>query len=527
MGTEYNLLTCLGKGTTVTLTIASPCVVTLALHGMRDGHPVVFSDNSNTLPTGLTKGTTYYVRSTAANTFNLYDTAANAKNTGSTTGRINTSGSQSGTHILVGDYWYRLPSTDTGNGGNYKARYGSAGSEKVYRRMFDWYESIPANRSFKKSLVLEIQGAWVDSYSNYSTGQALTGFESITITTKINGVSDPDSFHNGRHDTGYLRIETASGVPCIRTDNLNTVVDGVDFKATGSSASAFLGTVYATIRNCILQGTLDGVNSEAHRLYNNIVHDCPGIGIGCVAYRSGAVVFNNLVIGCGTGISGANSYTCFVVNNCCIGNTTNWGTAPSAGFFANNAGASGDTIWTSSGETSKNVSSSDFVNYVVPVTSSSNFAPSGDSVAHTSSSNLVDFAIKHYDWVVDADMLGNPRPSYKNGSTTYPDIGPIEFDWGYGPEPQQVTLAISGMVEGSILAIYKTSDGSAIISPTTIGASGSYVTTYSYTGNTQIEVVVRKGSSGTKYLPYSAPGLITSGGFGLVVNQAEDLVLNG
>ena len=42
-----------------------------------------------------------------------------------------------------------------------------------------------------------------------------------------------------------------------------------------------------------------------------------------------------------------------------------------------------------------------------------------------------------------------------------------------------------------------------------------------------ITVVVRKATGGTKYLPYSAPGLITSGGFGMVVSQVEDLVLNG
>lgn len=106
------------------------------------------------------------------------------------------------------------------------------------------------------------------------------------------------------------------------------------------------------------------------------------------------------------------------------------------------------------------------------------------------------------------------------------DIGAYEYDVGYVPV-LQVTLSISGMAEGSIMAVYKTSDGSAIISPTTISASGSYSTTYSYTGDTQITVVVRKGTSGTKYLPYSAPGLITSGGFGLVVSQVEDLVLNG
>lgn len=93
--------------------------------------------------------------------------------------------------------------------------------------------------------------------------------------------------------------------------------------------------------------------------------------------------------------------------------------------------------------------------------------------------------------------------------------------------PLLVDIEISGMAEGSVMAIYKKSDGSAIVNPTTIGASGSYSMTYNYTVDTPIEVVVRKGTSGIKYLPYKAPGLITNTGFALIVNQIEDTVLNG
>lgn len=74
------------------------------------------------------------------------------------------------------------------------------------------------------------------------------------------------------------------------------------------------------------------------------------------------------------------------------------------------------------------------------------------------------------------------------------------------------------------MAIYKTSDGTAIVSPTIIGASGSHMLTYDYVNDTQIEIVVRKGTSGTRYLPYSAPGLITENGFALIVNQVEDTI---
>lgn len=79
---------------TITVTIASPAVVTWTAHGLYDGAPVIFT-TSGALPTGITAGTTYYVgRGAAANTFNISTSLANS-NAGTF---VNTSGTQSGTH---------------------------------------------------------------------------------------------------------------------------------------------------------------------------------------------------------------------------------------------------------------------------------------------------------------------------------------------------------------------------------------------------------------------------------------------
>lgn len=75
---------------TVTLTIASPCVVTCNL-GLADGTPIMFS-TTGALPTGLLPGTEYYVKYLTSNTFNLALTAGGAA--------INTSGTQSGTQSV-------------------------------------------------------------------------------------------------------------------------------------------------------------------------------------------------------------------------------------------------------------------------------------------------------------------------------------------------------------------------------------------------------------------------------------------
>lgn len=77
---------------TVTITIASPGVVTWNNHGLANGQSVVLT-TTGALPTGLSTGTTYYVVNRAANTFQLSATSGGSA--------INTSGTQSGTHTAT------------------------------------------------------------------------------------------------------------------------------------------------------------------------------------------------------------------------------------------------------------------------------------------------------------------------------------------------------------------------------------------------------------------------------------------
>ena len=73
---------------TVTITIASPGVVTWNNHGLVNGCIVQFT-TTGTLPTGITAATPYYVVKMTTNTFQISLTNGGAS--------INTSGSQSGT----------------------------------------------------------------------------------------------------------------------------------------------------------------------------------------------------------------------------------------------------------------------------------------------------------------------------------------------------------------------------------------------------------------------------------------------
>ncbi|MGQ0446148.1 MAG: phage tail protein [Beijerinckiaceae bacterium] len=87
-----------GDSAPVTITIASPAVVTWTAHGLSNGQAVVFS-TTGALPTGLTAGTVYYVVAATTNTFQVAAAAGGAA--------INTSGSQSGIHTGTTGIWYQ------------------------------------------------------------------------------------------------------------------------------------------------------------------------------------------------------------------------------------------------------------------------------------------------------------------------------------------------------------------------------------------------------------------------------------
>lgn len=76
---------------TATMTIAAPCVVTVSATPA-NGTPVVFT-TTGALPTGLSAGTTYYVKRINATTFNVAATPGGTS--------ITTTGSQSGTHTAA------------------------------------------------------------------------------------------------------------------------------------------------------------------------------------------------------------------------------------------------------------------------------------------------------------------------------------------------------------------------------------------------------------------------------------------
>ena len=79
---------------TVTITIATPGVITWTAHGLVTGSPVVFT-TTGALPTGITAGTTYFAITSSTLGVNTFQIATSAVNAAAGTA-ITTSGTQSG-----------------------------------------------------------------------------------------------------------------------------------------------------------------------------------------------------------------------------------------------------------------------------------------------------------------------------------------------------------------------------------------------------------------------------------------------
>lgn len=82
----------MNAGDTVTMTLASPAVVTCSTYNFSVDDVVYFS-TTGALPTGVTASTAYYVTSISGNTFQFSATRAGTA--------VNSSGSQSGTHSVI------------------------------------------------------------------------------------------------------------------------------------------------------------------------------------------------------------------------------------------------------------------------------------------------------------------------------------------------------------------------------------------------------------------------------------------
>lgn len=570
MATIYSLV-CWGgsAGKTATMTIASPCVVTITNHGLRDGTGIVFS-TTGVLPTGITAGTTYYTRQvTNANSFHLYDTQANAENTASTTGRVNTSGTQSGTHTAKSAYYLGLSDT---------SRWGS----RIYAGIWAWKDARGPVCSQYDIEVCELGEAFAEltdkqwnSAGSAVSGdtQALASAKNIIIsktggevdaTGEYVGGTRTGAWHDGVEPTGiYLPankgyiiypIGFVTGSPALNLRRYRDTVDGFSIWSDTSGGlwwGIYVGKGSQRINAMMVSyngnsGTTSiEVNAPNGVISNNFCRTSGAGAIGCVfANSDGTLVIGNLFTGGTYGIySGGSSAKGFFYNNIAIGNTNDWyGDTSSVEGASNNGGDAGEAWMIGTGAVRYTVATTDFVNY-----SGRNFRPAAIT------SPQVEQGAAPYGAPL-TDLEDNVRPSYSGSSygtavtagsfvtglsytiasagttnftligaadsnvgTTFKatgagtgtgtatlnakmDIGPFEYDLGYGAWPVTRNLNFTGLQSGSQVIIY-TSGTTTELSRT--NSTGTTLTYNAGASGVTVDYTILKAG----YLPIRVTGV--------------------
>jgi len=210
---------------TVTMTIASPCVITWTAHGLIDGDIVVFT-TTDALPAGLTAGAHYYVTALTADTFTVSSTLLNPR-------PITTSGSQSGTHTATLSSHKIYESLQAGN------------TNHVPRNSATWWLDTGSTNRWKM----------FDQSINSQT----TNADSIQVTLATTGLCDSVALLNISAATARFRMtDSASGVvvttsianPCVVTQTGHSRVAGdkVVLSTTGALPTGLVvGTTYYVV----------------------------------------------------------------------------------------------------------------------------------------------------------------------------------------------------------------------------------------------------------------------------------------
>lgn len=225
---------------TVTITIASPGVVSLTAHGFDVTDPVVFA-TTGALPTGLTAGTTYYVATVlSANTFTVAPTPNGVV--------IATTGTQSGTQSLT-SY-----TTNFISGANilpaYSTMFNTPGASAL------WWAGASAST---------IYGA----YSNSRVTKNGTAAPAGTLTAT--GSATGGSLSQGYYEYAVTFVKTSTGAES------NAALDSAANVSTGTSGSAVFGV---TISN------YDTGIYTSMNVYRSSVNTSAGV----VGFTAGALV---------------------------------------------------------------------------------------------------------------------------------------------------------------------------------------------------------------------------------------------
>lgn len=251
---------------TVTITIATPGVVTWTSHGLSNGQQVVFT-TTGALPTGLTAGTAYFVVNATTNTFQVSATSGGSA--------IATSGTQSGTH--TGHRYYVIGDLVSYTGNNYYA-------------IQNGYNNLPTNASFWyliPSTAYEIPNPYAEAdlfdihyvqsadvmtlvHPNYAPRE-LRRLGATTWTLSTINFGSPIAAPTGVTVTAY--IPTSASVNPDTYETMSYVVTAVASDEIGESVASSVATVSNNIfvtgaTNTISWGAVSG--AARYRVYKQL-----------------------------------------------------------------------------------------------------------------------------------------------------------------------------------------------------------------------------------------------------------------
>lgn len=486
MATVHSLI-CWGgaSGKSITVVPASD-TLTLNSHGLRDGTGVAFTAGSLPTVTGaaLALNTTYYAKASGSNAFELYRDAG-------LTSKIDFTSSGAG---LVMKSAYYLGLTDT-----------SRWSDRIYDSLAAWNTGRASASPFDTE-VCEIGMAWDDVKSGGLTINVPAA--EVIVTTRVNGTRSA-GFHNFRYDQGYAFTVPAFGGNALMFGTYRVKADGFVVHIIGHSG---IGGIYsnkagAKAHNMIVYKDVygDGGNGIAFDAQLAEIVNCVASGFSRGLYiysnANGCLIANNVTAGNNFGFGSNLTQTRgYYYNNISIGNvSSNWPALTGQEGASNNAGLAADTVW---GANTVAITTGAFASWNATEIFKSDFRPAAIS------SPQVDTGTDYFGRL-PYDAGENEVPNYYPVDPGKIDLGPYEFDHGYGLTPQSQPVQVSDIVDGSRIKIAKQAGGAELYNAVLSGSTSiSY--TESLSVNTPVYLYVRKGSAAPFFKPLRLGATIDS-----------------
>lgn len=525
MATVYSLV-CWGGLTGKTVSIsASTDIVTLTNHGLRNGTKLW---PSGTLPSELNTSTPVYARSTGANAFTLHTSAAGAI---ANTGQILFAGSSTYAAVTLKSDLVANPSNAlSAYGLSDLSRWGSSGSERIYDGVASFYSSRSGSVNVVNSEVCELGESFIEVPASQIVLSAKAAEWKIIST--INNKRTP-AFHYGKISDGY-RINYATANNSILSLSTNRcTVDGFSVFVVGAVAN--LHGIYVSQPLCAVKNMISVGYSGATG--SGIVIQSPAVDVDTsisIGFTNGVYIYNanqsvrllNCLFAYNTNGFFTNNtsglyveiFNCVSVANTSVNWPTGWPASASNNAGLSN-GAGGYTNGTPIGSNPVALTSNNFVNYSGTGTPPSwtvypDFTPAAGSPA-------IDAGTTYYG-ITAYDIAWAERPSYNNGGAEYYDVGPYEFDKGFGPHPATHTLTLTNVVVGSRVHIRDQAD--TVTHYDDIAAASSVVIPITLYGDSRDNwrIKVRKASATPYYQPWETIMTATAGSSSIYVSQIPD-----